>query len=51
MIPRWIARLSALLLLAAGLAGCGYNDIQRSDETGSTLMPSVLMRNGYSFVP
>ena len=42
MIPRWIARLSALLLLAAGLAGCGYNDIQRSDETTKSAWSEVL---------
>ncbi len=42
MIPRWIARLSALLMLAAGLAGCGYNDIQRSDETTKSAWSEVL---------
>jgi LemA protein len=42
MIPRWIARLSALLFLAAGLAGCGYNDIQRSDETTKSAWSEVL---------
>ena len=42
MIPRWIARLSALLMLAAGLTGCGYNDIQRTDETTKSAWSEVL---------
>ncbi len=42
MFVRWIARLSALLVLAAGLSGCGYNDIQRSEEATKSAWSEVL---------
>ena len=42
MFVRWIARLSALLVLAAGLGGCGYNDIQRGEEATKSAWSEVL---------
>jgi LemA protein len=42
MFLRWIARLSALIVLAAGLTGCGYNEIQRGDEATKSAWSEVL---------
>jgi len=37
-----IARIFAALVLAAGLAGCGYNDIQAKDEATKSAWSEVL---------
>ncbi|MCL4748053.1 MAG: LemA family protein [Burkholderiaceae bacterium] len=38
----WLARIAAIGLVSATLAGCGYNDIQRTDEATKSSWSEVL---------
>jgi LemA protein len=42
MSTRWLNRILLAALLAAGLSGCGYNDIQASDEGTKSAWSEVL---------
>jgi LemA protein len=42
MSLRWLNRILLAALLAAGLSGCGYNDIQASDEGTKSAWSEVL---------
>ena len=42
MSIRWLNRILLAALLAAGLSGCGYNDIQSSDEGTKSAWSEVL---------
>jgi len=42
MLARRFARFALMLLVAAGLAGCGYNDIQRAEEATKSAWSEVL---------
>ncbi|HWS76568.1 MAG TPA: LemA family protein [Quisquiliibacterium sp.] len=42
MFIRWFNRFLFAALLAAGLSGCGYNDIQSSDEATKSAWSEVL---------
>ena len=42
MFLRWVARLATLIVLATGLTGCGYNDIQRGDEATKSAWSEVI---------
>ena len=42
MFDRWATRLAALLVLAAALSGCGYNQIQASDEATKSAWSEVV---------
>ena len=42
MPGRWIARLLTIFAAAAALGGCGYNDIQRTDEATKSAWSEVV---------
>ena len=42
MSARWLSRIVFAVLLAAGLSGCGYNQIQAADEATKSAWSEVL---------
>ena len=41
-LARWVAAAAVVGFLAGGMAGCGYNDIQRGDEATKSAWAEVL---------
>jgi len=42
LVARWMAGAAVVGFLAGGMAGCGYNDIQRGDEATKSAWAEVL---------